>query len=75
MLTLAPSEVRETAEYLGSLLSRQNITVMPQVAGYVRKIDVKPGQKVEAGAPLLDVDAREDTAALQSAKAQQSRRT
>lgn len=72
VLTLAPSEVRETAEYLGSLLSRQNITVMPQVAGYVRKIHVKPGQQVEAGAPLLDVDAREDTAALQSAKAQQS---
>lgn len=72
VLTLAPSEVRDTSEYLGSLLSRQNITVLPQVAGYVRRIHVKPGQKVEAGATLLEVDSRTETAALDSAQAQQS---
>ncbi|WP_371746063.1 efflux RND transporter periplasmic adaptor subunit [Myxococcus sp. CA040A] len=72
VLTLAPSEVRDTGEYLGSLLSRQNITVLPQVAGYVRRIHVKPGQKVEAGAAILEVDSRTETAALDSAQAQQS---
>ncbi|WP_241758064.1 efflux RND transporter periplasmic adaptor subunit [Myxococcus landrumensis] len=72
VLTLTPSEVRDTSEYLGSLLSRQNITVLPQVAGYVRRIHVKPGQKVEAGATLLEVDSRTETAALDSAQAQQS---
>lgn len=72
VVQLQPSEVRDTGEYLGTLLSRQNVTVMPRVAGYVRKIHVRPGQKVEAGQPLLDVDAREETAALQSAQAQQS---
>ncbi|WP_164003049.1 efflux RND transporter periplasmic adaptor subunit, partial [Pyxidicoccus caerfyrddinensis] len=58
--------------YLGSLMSRQSVTVLPQVGGYVRRIHVKPGQQVEAGAPLLEVDAREDTAALDSAQAQLS---
>lgn len=69
---LVPSEVRDTGEYLGTLVSRQNVTVLPQVAGYVRAIHVKPGQKVEAGAPLIDVDSREETAALDSAQAQHS---
>ncbi|WP_407931736.1 efflux RND transporter periplasmic adaptor subunit [Citreicoccus inhibens] len=72
VLTLAPSPVRDTSEYLGSLLSRQSVTVLPQVAGYVRRIHVKPGQKVEQGAPLLEVDSREETAALDSAQAQHS---
>jgi RND family efflux transporter MFP subunit len=72
VVQLAPSEVRDTSEYLGSLMSRQSVNVLPQVAGYVRRIHVRPGQKVEAGAPLLDVDAREETAALETARAQRT---
>ena len=70
VVTLAPKEVRDTGEYLGSLQSRQSINVLPQVAGYVRRIHVRPGQKVEEGTPLIEVDAREETAALDSAEAQ-----
>src|SRR6186713_161647 len=69
VLTLAPTELRDTGEYLGSLLSRGSVTVLPQVAGYVRKILVKPGQQVEAGAVLAEIDARQEHAALQSASA------
>ncbi|WNG37413.1 efflux RND transporter periplasmic adaptor subunit [Archangium violaceum] len=72
VVQLAPGEVRDTGEYLGTLMSRQSVTVLPQVGGYVRRIHVRPGQKVEAGAPLLDVDSREETAALESAKAQRT---
>jgi RND family efflux transporter MFP subunit len=72
VVSLAPHEVRDTGEYLGSLLSRQSVTVLPQVAGYVRKILVRPGQQVAEGAPLVEVDAREETAALDSAQAQLS---
>ena len=72
VLTMAPSETRDTGEYLGTLTSRQSVNVLPQVAGYVRRIHVTPGQKVEAGAPLLDVDARQESAALESAQAQRS---
>lgn len=71
-LTLAPTQTRDTGEYLGTLTSRQSVSVVPQVAGYVRRIHVTPGQKVEAGAPLLEVDARQETAALESAEAQRS---
>lgn len=71
VLTLAPAEVRETGEYLGTLTSRQSVSVVAQVGGYVRKIHVKPGQDVDAGQPLLEVDARQESAALESAQAQQ----
>lgn len=70
VLKLAPSEVRETGEYLGSLLTRQSVSVLPQVAGYVRKIHVRPGDTVEAGAALVEIDARKEAAALDSASAQ-----
>lgn len=70
VITLAPTEARVTGEYLGSLLSRASLTVLPQVAGYVRKIHVKPGQTVAANAPIVEVDAREESAALVSASAQ-----
>ncbi|QRO02712.1 efflux RND transporter periplasmic adaptor subunit [Archangium violaceum] len=72
VVQLAPSEVRDTGEYLGTLMSRQSVNVLPQVAGNVRRIHVRPGQKVEAGDPLIDVDAREETAALESARAQRT---
>lgn len=71
VLTLQPSEVRDTGEFLGSLLSRQSVSLMPLVGGYVRKILVKPGAKVEAGQSLLEIDARQESAALDSARAQQ----
>ncbi|MBK9037337.1 MAG: efflux RND transporter periplasmic adaptor subunit [Myxococcales bacterium] len=68
--TMALAEARVSGEYLGSLLSRASLTVLPQVAGYVRKILVRPGQAVAVGAPLVEIDAREESAALSSASAQ-----
>jgi RND family efflux transporter MFP subunit len=69
VLVMAPTEARVTGEYLGAMLSRTSVTVLPQVAGYVRKLHVKPGQPVAAGAPLVEIDAREEGAALVSATA------
>jgi len=70
VLTVTPTEVRDTGEYLGSLISRQSVTLLPQIAGYVRKIRVKPGQLVKAGEVVVEIDARQQVAALQSAQAQ-----
>ena len=69
-LTMAPTQARVTGDYLGTLLSRASVLVLPQVSGYVRKVHVRPGQVVAAGAPLVDIDAREEGAALASAAAQ-----
>src|SRR5690606_13395029 len=69
---ISTGEVRDTGEYLGELISRQSIELLPQVAGYVRRIHVRPGQKVKQGEPLIEIDARQQTAALNSAQAQKS---
>lgn len=70
VLTLAAQPVRTTGHYLGTLLSRASVNVLPQVAGYVRKVHVRPGQRVVAGAALFEIDARDENAALSSASAQ-----
>lgn len=69
VLTLAPSEVRDTGEYLGTVVSRQNVNLLPQVTGYVRKILVQPGQEVKVGDVIVELDARQETAVMQSAEA------
>ncbi|MCB9730597.1 MAG: efflux RND transporter periplasmic adaptor subunit, partial [Deltaproteobacteria bacterium] len=69
LLTLKPTEVRESVQYLGSLASRESVDVRPQTAGYVRAIHVHPGDHVDEGDALIDIDARQETAALASAKA------
>lgn len=71
VFTVSPGPVRETGEYLGSLISRKSVDILPLVAGYVRNIAVRPGDRVKAGAVLLEVDARQESAALESAQAQQ----
>jgi RND family efflux transporter MFP subunit len=72
VMELRPGPVRDVGEYLGTLISRRSITVYPQVAGYVRRIAVKPGQRVKPGQLLLEVDPRRERAGVQSAQAQRS---
>src|SRR5690606_30381448 len=71
LLTLAPSEVRDTSEYLGNVVSRQNVSILPQVGGAIRQILVSPGETVKTGQVLIQVDARQETADLESARARQ----
>jgi RND family efflux transporter MFP subunit len=71
VLSVVPTAVRDTGDYLGNLLSRNSVTVLPQVSGYVKKIHIRPGQKVRAGDALVDIDARERTAVLESVVAQE----
>jgi len=70
VISLAPGEVKDTGEYLGQLISRRSVTLLPQVAGYVQSIRVRPGQRVEKGQVLLVVDPRRARAGLRAAEAQ-----
>ena len=72
MLTLTRKPVRDTSEYLGTVISRQSVNLLPQIGGYIRKILVRPGQEVKAGEVLIEVDAREEKAALESAQAEEN---
>jgi RND family efflux transporter MFP subunit len=70
VLTIAPSTVRDTGEYLANVVSRQSISIVPQVSGYVKRILVKPGQEVKVGDVLVELDSRAERAALDSINAQ-----
>jgi len=71
VLTVSPSTVRDTGEYLASVVSRQNVSIVPQVSGYVRKVAVTPGQMVKVGDTLVELDSRQERAALESADARE----
>jgi RND family efflux transporter MFP subunit len=70
VVTVNPSTVRDTGEYLANVVSRQSVSIIPQVSGYVKRILVKPGQQVKVGDVLVELDSRAERAALESADAQ-----
>jgi RND family efflux transporter MFP subunit len=61
--------VEETSEYVGALVSRHSVQVLPRVSGYVREILVTPGQTVKARQRLLRIDARQEAAVLAQSSA------
>ncbi len=69
VLEVSASEVPDSAEYVGALISRRSITLRPEVTGYVRRIEVRPGEAVQAGDVLFEIDAREERAAVESSQA------
>ena len=69
IVTLAPKPVDDASELIATLRSLRSTTVQPQGEGIVTKIFVKAGDRVRAGAPLMQIDAERQQAALRSAEA------
>ena len=61
--------IAETTEYLSVLKSRRASNINPQVEGYVTKILVRPGDRVAAGAALLQIDPLKQEATVNSQEA------
>jgi RND family efflux transporter MFP subunit len=72
--TLKQSPVLETTEYIGTLRSRRSIAVQPQVDGYITRIFVKSGDRVEPGRPLIQIDPARQRANLTAARASHASR-
>lgn len=66
VVVAAPKPVADTTEYLSILKSRHSAIINPQVEGYVTKIFVKSGDRIESGAPLLQIDPVKQEATLSS---------
>lgn len=62
-------EVAVSSEYVGQVRSRDSAVIVPQVSAYVSSIMVHSGDHVRAGAPLLQLDPRRQSATLASAQA------
>lgn len=61
--------VPESTEYLATLRSRQAAVLQPEVEGQITRIFVRSGDRVQAGAPLLEIDPRKQEASVNSQEA------
>jgi len=69
VLVAEPRTITDTTEYLALLKSRHSAIINPQVEGQITKIFVKSGDRVNAGAPLLQIDPLKQEAAVNSQEA------
>jgi RND family efflux transporter MFP subunit len=64
VMTAQPQVVPEATEYLATLKSRNAAALQPQVEGEIVKILVHSGEKVDAGAPILEIDPKKQEATV-----------
>jgi len=58
--------VQNSSDYSATLDSRQSVTLQPRVDGQISAIYVQPGDRVEAGQPILQIDAAQQRAQVSS---------
>lgn len=71
-VTLEPSPIERTTEYIATLKSRRSTTLQPMVEGLIKEIAVRSGDRVRAGQPILEIDSsrqRASVASLESLRA------
>jgi RND family efflux transporter MFP subunit len=69
-----PTAIEDASEYIATLKSLHSTAIQPQVEGQVVRIHVKSGDRVAAGAPLVQIDARREQAAVSSQEAERASR-
>src|SRR5215475_1741849 len=58
--------VHEASEYVATLKSRDSAVIMPQVEGQITQIYVHSGDRVSAGAALVEIDPLKQQATVRS---------
>jgi RND family efflux transporter MFP subunit len=64
--TAKAQKVDDTTDYVATLKSRDSAVVMPQVEGIITQIFVHSGERVAAGAPMMQIDPEKQQATLKS---------
>ncbi|HEY9895388.1 MAG TPA: biotin/lipoyl-binding protein, partial [Candidatus Sericytochromatia bacterium] len=54
--------IADSSDYAANLDSRQSVTLQPRVSGQIAAIYVKAGDRVEAGTPIIQIDAAQQRA-------------
>jgi RND family efflux transporter MFP subunit len=68
-ITLEPTPVPRTSEYVATIRSLASTTIQPQVDGVIRRILVRSGDRVRAGQPLVQIDPDKQQASVASLEA------
>lgn len=69
IVTLEQKAIEQTSEFIATVRSLRSATVQPEVDGLVTRIFVKSGDRVRAGAPLVQINAAKQQATVNSAEA------
>ena len=67
--TVTPQDVKQSADFIASLNSRNAVTLHPQVNARVVSIPVKPGDRVKAGTTLVQLDVSQQAAVTANVRA------
>ncbi len=67
--TVQSGIIEDRDEYIARLESRQSVTLQPQIQGRITNIFVNSGSEVKAGNPVMQIDSREQQAAVNSVDA------
>jgi RND family efflux transporter MFP subunit len=68
--TVTKGTIEDQAEYIATLESRRSVNLQPRVQGQISQIFVRSGDTVTAGAAIMQIDARQQQAAVNSLSAQ-----
>jgi RND family efflux transporter MFP subunit len=74
IVTLEAKPVEQTTEFVGTVKSRRSTDIQPQVEGFITRIVAKPGQRVAAGALLMEIDSKLQQGQIASLEAVRSQR-
>jgi RND family efflux transporter MFP subunit len=66
LATVSTTQVNESSEYVATLRSLRSTQIQPQVDGHITRIFVTSGQRVAAGAPLMQIDPQRQAASVAS---------
>jgi RND family efflux transporter MFP subunit len=66
VLTAKVQRVDDTTDYVATLKSRDSAVVMPQVEGIITQIFVYSGERIAAGAPMMQIDPAKQQATVKS---------
>lgn len=73
-LRLATERLADDYQTVGSVVSDERVEISSRLAAYVRAISVREGERVRRGQVLVQLDARDQEAAVQQAQAQRAMR-
>ena len=69
VVQVTPQPVTDWSEYVSTLKSRDSANISPQVEGVITRIFVRSGDRVNSGAPLIQIDPLKQEATVLNQKA------
>ncbi len=69
LVTVRTNTVQDSSVFVGSLEAPRFVTIKPQIAGRVKQIFVKEGDRVQQGQPIISLQSDDSQAILQQRQA------